>query len=59
MEGAEVLYHSEQEKYSMFVLYEPLMERYNVRVGRAYSPEEPYYDYFGNELSHDSDNFPG
>lgn len=59
MEDAEVLYHPEREKYFIFVLYEPLMERYNVRVGRADSPEEPYYDCFGNELSHDSDNFPG
>lgn len=58
MEGAEVLYNPDQEKYYMFLSYEPLIERYNVRVGRADTPEGPYYDYFGNAMLHSTDNFP-
>lgn len=58
LEGAEVLYHPERDQYYIYVSYEPLMEGYNVRVGRADQPEGPYYDMFGSNIALDNDNFP-
>lgn len=58
MEGAEVLYHPGRDQYYIFVSYDPLIEEYNVRVGRADQPQGPYYDFFGNEMSLETDNLP-
>lgn len=58
IEGAEVLYHPGFDKYYLFVSYGPLIDRYNVRVGRADQPQGPYYDFFGNDMAEQTDNFP-
>lgn len=58
LEGAEVQYNPEFDKYYLFVSYDPLIERYNVRVGRADRPQGPYYDMHGREMSELTNNFP-
>lgn len=58
LEGAEVIYNPEFNKYYLFVSYGPLMDKYNVRVGRADQPQGPYYDFFGNDMSDKTDNYP-
>ncbi len=58
LEAPEVIYHPEKEKYYLFVSYDALFTYYNVRVGRADSPEGPYYDYFGNDMRDTTNNYP-
>lgn len=58
LEGAEVQYNPEQDKYYLFVSYDPLIETYNVRVGRADQPQGPYYDFFGRNMAETTDNYP-
>lgn len=58
IEGGELLYNPELDKYYLFVSYDWLEDNYNVRVGRADSPEGPYYDINGNDMAAAGDNFP-
>ncbi|AVR46222.1 arabinan endo-1,5-alpha-L-arabinosidase [Christiangramia fulva] len=58
IEGAEVIYNSDFEKYYMFISYDWLQTKYNVRVGRSDSPEGPFYDFNGDNLNEASDNIP-
>ncbi len=44
--------------YYLFESYDALGDLYNVRVGRATSPDGPYYDIFGDELTNKADNYP-
>ena len=58
IEGGELLYNAELNRYYLFVSYDWLEDNYNVRVGRADSPEGPYYDINGNDMAAAGDNFP-
>lgn len=58
LEGAEVIYRPENDKYYLFVSYDPLIETYNVRVGRADSPEGPYSDMHGRDMADLTNNYP-
>lgn len=58
IEGGELLYNPELDKYYLFVSYDWLEDNYNVRVGRADTPEGPYYDINGNDMAAAGDNFP-
>lgn len=58
IEGGELLYNPELNKYFLFVSYDWLEDNYNVRVGRADSPEGPYYDIMGNDMAAPGDNYP-
>lgn len=58
LEAPEVIYNPDQEKYYLFVSYDALFTFYNVRVGRADSPEGPYYDYFGKDMRDTTNNYP-
>ncbi len=55
-EGPELTYHNGY--YYLFESYDALGDLYNVRVGRATSPDGPYYDFFGDELTNKADNYP-
>lgn len=56
IEGPEIIYRNGW--YYLFVSYDWLEDYYNVRVGRATSPEGPYYDINGNDMTIFSDNSP-
>lgn len=58
MEGPEIIYNPELNKYFLFISYDWLEDSYNVRVGRSDNPEGPYYDYFGKDLAQTGDDFP-
>ncbi|MGL1884955.1 MAG: arabinan endo-1,5-alpha-L-arabinosidase [Reichenbachiella sp.] len=58
IEGPEIIYNSEFKKYYMFLAYDWLQTKYNVRVGRSDSPEGPFYDYLGRDMNDDIDDLP-
>ncbi|TRZ45910.1 arabinan endo-1,5-alpha-L-arabinosidase [Robertkochia solimangrovi] len=58
IEGAEVIYNESLDKYFMFISYDWLQTKYNVRVGRSDTPEGPFLDYNGNDINTETDNFP-
>ncbi len=58
IEGPEIVYNSEFDKYYLFIAYDWLQTKYNVRVGRSDSPEGPFYDFQGNDLNTEMDNGP-
>lgn len=58
IEGPEIIFNQEQNMYYMFIAYDWLETKYNVRVGRSTSPSGPFFDYFGNNLNVLEDNLP-
>jgi len=58
IEGPEVIYNSEFQKYYLFISYDWLQTKYNVRVGRSDNPDGPYYDFHGNDMNVKQDNAP-
>lgn len=58
IEGPEVIYNAELGKYFLFISYDWLETKYNVRVGRADSPGGPFYDFNGKDLNDAEDNLP-
>lgn len=58
IEGPEIIYHAAQNKYYLFIAYDWLETKYNVRVGRAASPQGPFLDYKGNDLNTAEDHIP-
>lgn len=58
IEGPEIIYHAEQEKYYLFIAYDWLETKYNVRVGRSDSPEGPFYDFHGHDMNEERDDVP-
>ncbi len=58
IEGPEVIYNPTLNKYFLFIAYDWLQTKYNVRVGRADSPAGPYYDYNGHDLNVEEDHGP-
>ncbi len=58
IEGAEAIYNENQGMYYMFISYDWLQTKYNVRVGRSTSANGPFYDYNGLDLNTEDDNIP-
>lgn len=58
IEGPEVIHNEELNKYFMFISYDWLETKYNVRVGRSDSPDGPFYDFQGNDINNERDNGP-
>jgi arabinan endo-1,5-alpha-L-arabinosidase len=58
IEAAEIIYHPELDKYYLFISYDWLQTKYNVRVGRSDSPEGPFYDFNGVDLNEEHDVVP-
>lgn len=58
IEGAELIYNKEQKKYYIFIAYDWLATKYNIRVGRSDHIEGPYYDIFDQNLNEKKDNYP-
>ncbi len=56
IEAPEVIYNTEFNKYYMFIAYDWLSTKYNVRVGRADNADGPYYDYKGVNVVNFTDN---
>jgi arabinan endo-1,5-alpha-L-arabinosidase len=58
IEGPEVVYHSGFDKYYLFIAYDWLETKYNVRVARSDSPEGPFFDFTGKDVNTEEDNGP-
>ncbi len=58
IEGSEVIYNSTLKKYYLFIAYDWLQTKYNVRVCRADNPEGPYYDYNSVDANTNIDHGP-
>ena len=58
IEGPEIIYNSELNKYFLFIAYDWLETKYNVRVGRSDFPEGPFLDFNGKDLNVAEDNIP-
>ncbi|HEX8504280.1 MAG TPA: arabinan endo-1,5-alpha-L-arabinosidase [Hymenobacter sp.] len=58
IEAPEIIYNKEQNKYYLFIAYDWLQTKYNVRVGRSASPEGPFLDYRGRDLNLVEDHGP-
>jgi arabinan endo-1,5-alpha-L-arabinosidase len=58
IEGPEIIYHPGQNKYYLFIAYDWLETKYNVRVGRSDSPQGPFLDYNGNNINNVADDNP-
>jgi arabinan endo-1,5-alpha-L-arabinosidase len=58
IEGPEVIYNSSQNKYYLFIAYDWLETKYNVRVGRSTLPQGPFLDYNGKDMNTEEDNIP-
>ncbi len=58
IEGAEIIYNSTQNKYYLFIAYDWLETKYNVRVGRSSSPQGPFLDFNGKDMNTEEDHIP-
>ena len=58
IEGPEIIYNPQLEKYFLFIAYDWLETKYNVRVGRSDSPEGPFFDFNGKNLNEAEDHTP-
>lgn len=58
IEGPEVIYNAGLQMYYMFIAYDWLQTKYNVRVGRSSSPDGPFLDFDGNDINTEMDNGP-
>lgn len=58
IEGPEILYNPTLKKYYLFVAYDWLETKYNVRVGRSDNPNGPFLDFDGNNLNTPVDHGP-
>lgn len=58
IEGAEVIYNSDLKKYFLFIAYDWLTTKYNVRVAKADNPTGPFYDYSGVDVNTNIDHIP-
>jgi arabinan endo-1,5-alpha-L-arabinosidase len=58
IEGAEVIYNADLKKYFLFISYDWLQTKYNVRVCKADNATGPYYDYNGADANTNIDHGP-
>lgn len=58
IEGAEIIYNEALNKYYLFIAYDWLETKYNVRVARGDHPQGPFYDYNNNDVNIAQDHGP-
>jgi len=58
IEAPEIIYNPVFNKYYLFISYDWLSTKYNVRVGRADNVDGPYYDYNNRDMNNYNDNIP-
>lgn len=58
IEGPEIIYNEEFDMYYLFIAYDWLESKYNVRVGRSPNANGPFVDYDGVDMNEYSDNVP-
>ena len=58
IEGADVIYNEALNKYYIFIAYDWLETKYNVRVGRGDNPQGPFYDFNNVNINTVQDHGP-
>ncbi len=58
LEGPEMIYNADQHMYYLFVAYDWLATKYNVRVFRSVNPNGPFLDFNGTDVDNEADNGP-
>lgn len=58
IEGAELRFNPVLSKYFLFIAYDWLETKYNVRVMRGDKPDGPFYDYDGVDANTNTDHGP-
>lgn len=58
IEGPEIIYHPGFKKYYLFIAYDWLQTKYNVRVCRSDKPEGPFLDFEGKDANTNVDHGP-
>jgi len=58
IEGAEIIYNPQLNKYYLFIAYDWLSTKYNVRVAKGDNPQGPFYDYGGADVNTNIDHIP-
>ena len=58
LEGPEIIYNAQTNMYYLFVAYDWLSTKYNVRVYRSTSPNGPFLDWNGVNVDNAADNGP-
>ncbi len=58
IEGSEIIFNPTLNKYFLFISYDWLQTKYNVRVCKADNPEGPFYDYNGADANTNIDHSP-
>ncbi|MEO6330009.1 MAG: arabinan endo-1,5-alpha-L-arabinosidase [Ginsengibacter sp.] len=58
IEGPEIIYNEVQSKYYIFIAYDWLESKYNVRVGRGDNPKGPFFDFNNININTVQDHGP-
>ena len=58
LEGPELIYNAQRNMYYLFVAYDWLSTKYNVRVFRSAAPDGPFLDFNGVNVDNQADNGP-
>ena len=58
LEGPEIIYNAQRNMYYLFVAYDWLATKYNVRVYRSTGPDGPFLDFNGVNVDNQADNGP-
>ncbi len=58
IEAPEVVYNASLNKYFLFISYDWLETKYNVRVAKGDKPDGPFYDYNGRDVNSNEDHGP-
>ncbi|MEI6946091.1 arabinan endo-1,5-alpha-L-arabinosidase [Paraflavisolibacter sp. H34] len=58
LEGPEIIYNADTKMYYLFVAYDWLSTKYNVRVFRSTSANGPFLDWNGVNVDNQADNGP-
>ncbi len=58
IEGADIIYNSQLNKYYLFIAYDWLETKYNVRVMKGDKPDGPFYDFTGADANTNVDHGP-
>jgi arabinan endo-1,5-alpha-L-arabinosidase len=58
IEGADIIYNPALNKYFLFIAYDWLQTKYNVRVMKGDNPNGPFYDFNGVNANNNIDHGP-
>lgn len=58
IEGADIIYNAQLNKYYLFIAYDWLETKYNVRVMKGDKPDGPFYDFNGADANTNVDHGP-